>query len=325
MKFFLYTDGRLGVPARRSSSCSRSCTRPTRARSRSTSATLAAWNGARSGTAEVAVPRRSSIAFAVKVPLFPFHTWLPDVHTEAPTAGSVVLAGVHPEDGRVRLPALLVRAVPAGGGRPRAAAARARGDRHHLRGDRRRDADRPETHHRVLVGRAHGLRRARHLRAHDPGHRRRASFTMLSHGLTTGALFLARRHALRAPAHVRDRRVPAGSGSRAPVLGGLFLAATFASIGLPGFSGFVGEFLSLLGTFLIDRSYAIVATAGVILAAVYLLWAFQRAFTGEPRRREREDARRQRARARAWSCRCSRSACSSASTRSRCSTASSRR
>jgi NADH-quinone oxidoreductase subunit M len=62
----------------------------------------------------------------------------------------------------------------------------------------------------------------------------------------------------------------------------LFLAAWFASIGLPGFSGFIGEFLSLLGAFIWDRPYAIVATFGVIFAALYGLWAFQRAFTGKP-------------------------------------------
>jgi NADH-quinone oxidoreductase subunit M len=66
------------------------------------------------------------------------------------------------------------------------------------------------------------------------------------------------------------------------ILGGLCFAAGFASIGLPGFSGFIGEFLSLLGAFIWDRPYAIVATVGVILAAVYALWAFQRAFTGKP-------------------------------------------
>ena len=73
-----------------------------------------------------------------------------------------------------------------------------------------------------------------------------------------------------------------------PVFGGLFLAAMFAAIGLPGFSGFIGEFLALLGAFLTDRWYAIVATIGVILAAVYMLWAVQRAFTGEPDGRERQ-------------------------------------
>jgi NADH-quinone oxidoreductase subunit M len=104
---------------------------------------------------------------------------------------------------------------------------------------------------------------------------------MLSHPLTTGALFLVvgmlyeRRHTR----EIRDFR---GVWKTAPILSGFFLIALFAGIGLPGFSGFIGEFLSLLGTFIFDRPYAIVATFGVILAAVYSLWAFQRAFTGKP-------------------------------------------
>jgi NADH-quinone oxidoreductase subunit M len=68
--------------------------------------------------------------------------------------------------------------------------------------------------------------------------------------------------------------------SSVPVLTGLFIAAMFAGIGLPGFSGFIGEFLSLTGAFLYDRPYAIVATFGVIFAAVYMLWPFKKAFAG---------------------------------------------
>ncbi|MEI6570103.1 MAG: proton-conducting transporter membrane subunit, partial [Actinomycetes bacterium] len=68
----------------------------------------------------------------------------------------------------------------------------------------------------------------------------------------------------------------------APIMGGLFVVTAFASIGLPGFSGFVGEFLALLGTFMGHRWFAVVAASGVILAAIYLLWAVQRAFTGVP-------------------------------------------
>jgi NADH-quinone oxidoreductase subunit M len=106
-------------------------------------------------------------------------------------------------------------------------------------------------------------------------------FTMVSHGLTTGALFLLvgilydRRH---------TRQIDAFGGvwKAAPKLGGIFLAITFASIGLPGLSGFVGEFLSLIGTFVVHRPYAVLGAAGVILAAVYMLWGFQRVFTGEP-------------------------------------------
>jgi NADH-quinone oxidoreductase subunit M len=106
-------------------------------------------------------------------------------------------------------------------------------------------------------------------------------FTMISHGLTTGALFLLvgflydRRHTF----NISDF---GGLWKAAPIFGGVFLAIAFASIGLPGFSGFVGEFLALLGTFLVHRPYAVVSAVGVILAAVYLLWAYQRAFTGVP-------------------------------------------
>ena len=106
-------------------------------------------------------------------------------------------------------------------------------------------------------------------------------FTMISHGLTTGALFL-----LVGMLYDRQHTFEIGSfgglWKSIPILGGLFLVAAFASIGLPGFSGFIGEFLSLIGTFLVDKPYAIVGAIGVILAAVYLLWAYQRVFTGEP-------------------------------------------
>jgi NADH-quinone oxidoreductase subunit M len=104
---------------------------------------------------------------------------------------------------------------------------------------------------------------------------------MVSHPLTTGALFLVI-GMLYERRHTRELSAFRGVWKVTPVLGGLFLTALFAGIGLPGFSGFIGEFLSLLGTFVFDRPYAIVATIGVILAAVYGLWAFQRAFTGKP-------------------------------------------
>ena len=108
-----------------------------------------------------------------------------------------------------------------------------------------------------------------------------AVFTMVSHPLTTGALFLVI-GMLYERRHTREISAYRGVWKVAPMLGGLFLIALFAGIGLPGFSGFIGEFLSLLGAFVCDRPWAIVATSGVILAAVYMLWAFQRAFTGMP-------------------------------------------
>jgi NADH-quinone oxidoreductase subunit M len=104
---------------------------------------------------------------------------------------------------------------------------------------------------------------------------------MVSHGLTTGALFLLV-GILYDRRHTRDIGDFGGVWKSAPRLGAVFLAVTLASIGLPGLSGFVGEFLALIGTFVTHRPYAVVSAVGVILAAVYLLWAFQRVFTGEP-------------------------------------------
>jgi NADH-quinone oxidoreductase subunit M len=106
-----------------------------------------------------------------------------------------------------------------------------------------------------------------------------AVFTMVSHPLTTGALFLLV-GMIYERLHTREIGEMGGMWSSAPVLTGLFIVAMFAGIGLPGFSGFVGEFLSLAGAFLYDRPYAIVASFGVVFAAVYMLWPFKRAFAG---------------------------------------------
>lgn len=82
--------------------------------------------------------------------------------------------------------------------------------------------------------------------------------------------------------HTRQIDELGGIWKPAPVLTALFIMAMFAGIGLPGFSGFVGEFLALAGTFISERPYAVIAAVGVVLAAVYMLWAFQRVFTGKP-------------------------------------------
>ena len=104
---------------------------------------------------------------------------------------------------------------------------------------------------------------------------------MVNHGLSTGALFLLvgwiyeRRH-------TRQISELKGLFKVAPVMGGIFLLVMFSSIGLPGLNGFVGEYLILIGTFVTRRWWAVVAGTGVILAALYMLWAFQRTFHGEP-------------------------------------------
>jgi NADH-quinone oxidoreductase subunit M len=240
---------------------------------------LAAWNGLASGT-EKWLFLGFMAAFAIKAPLFPFHTWLPDVHTEAPTAGSVVLAGVilkmgaygflrfsfelFPQASVDFAPLLLTLAVIGIIYGSIVAA---------MQTDGKRVIAFSSVAHMgfIVLGifsiTVFGLDGA--------------SVTMLSHPLTTGALFLVI-GMLYERRHTREIADFGGIWRAAPILTAFFLVATFAGIGLPGFSGFVGEFLSLLGGFVAHRWWAVVATAGVILAAVYMLWMFQRVFTGVP-------------------------------------------
>ncbi|MDQ1467271.1 MAG: NADH-quinone oxidoreductase subunit, partial [Actinomycetota bacterium] len=245
--------------------------------------TLTAWTSAK-GNLSTGVARALflsfCVAFAVKVPLFPFHTWLPDAHTEAPTAGSVVLAGVllkmgtygflrfaipmFPQAAVDLAPILLVSGVI---GIVYGAIVAA------MQPDLKRLIAYSSIAHLGFVVLGTFALTTQGLQG--------ALFTMLSHGLTTSALFLLV-GMLYDRRHTRLISDFGGLWKSVPILAGLFVAATFASIGLPGFSGFVGEFLALIGTFLTHRWYAVVATTGVIFAAVYLLWAVQRAFMGEP-------------------------------------------
>jgi NADH-quinone oxidoreductase subunit M len=245
--------------------------------------TLTAWtsaNGNLSSGVGDALFLSFCVAFAVKVPLFPLHTWLPDAHTEAPTAGSVILAGVLLKMGtygflRFAIPMFPKAAVDLA---PIFLVAGVIGITYGaivaaMQSDLKRLVAYSSIAHLGFVvigvfslttqGVEGGL------------------FTMISHGLTTGALFLLI-GMLSDRRHTRLIADFGGLWKAVPILGGLFVAATFASIGLPGFSGFIGEFLALIGTFISHRWYAVVATTGVIFAAVYLLWAVQRAFTGEP-------------------------------------------
>ena len=262
-------------------------------------------------------------AFAVKVPLFPLHTWLPDAHTEAPTAGSVILAGVLLKMGTYGFLRFSLALFP-----------QASVDLAPL----------------LLVLGTVGIIYGAIVASMQPNLKRLVAyssvahlgfvvvgifalttqgieggiFTMISHGLTTGALFLLvgmlydRRHTF-------DIGSFGGLWKSVPILGGLFCATAFASIGLPGFSGFIGEFLVLIGTFIIDKPYAVIGghrrDPGRGVPAV----GVPAGVHGRAERREPQAPRDQPAASwRAWSP-CSRSACSSASTRSRCSTASSRR
>ena len=237
------------------------------------------WQGL-DGTTETLLFLGFMAAFAIKAPLFPFHTWLPDVHTEAPTAGSVVLAGVIIKMGAYGLlrfsfelfphasidlaPLMLTLGVI---GIVYGAIVAA------MQKNLKRVIAYSSVSHMgfVVLGifslTVFGLDGA--------------VFTMLSHPLTTGALFLVvgmmyeRRHTYEMDEY-------GGIWKSAPVLTGMFIIAMFTGIGLPGFSGFIGEFLSLLGTFISERPWAVVGATGVILAAVYMLWSFQKVFTGKP-------------------------------------------
>jgi NADH-quinone oxidoreductase subunit M len=240
---------------------------------------LAHWTGL-SETTEYWLFFGFMAAFAIKAPLFPFHTWLPDVHTEAPTAGSVVLAGVILKMGAYGVLRFGFELFPRASARFAwlflllAVIGIIYGS---VVAAMQRDAKRVIAYSSVahmgfiLLGifsiTVWGIDGA--------------SFTMVSHPLTTGALFLVI-GMLYERRHTRMIDQFGGIWKSAPILTALFLIAMFAGIGLPGFSGFVGEFLSLLGTFTIHRWYAVVATVGVILGAVYMLWMFQRVFTGVP-------------------------------------------
>jgi NADH-quinone oxidoreductase subunit M len=215
-----------------------------------------------------------ALAFAIKVPLFPFHTWLPDAHVEAPTAGSVILAGVmlkmgtyglvrfafplFPEAAAYFAPALAVLAVI--GIIYGALVAMVQPDMKKL------VAYSSVSHLGfVVLG----------IAAMNTQGVSGAVYQMLSHGVSTGGLFLIV-GMLSDRRHTRQIAEYGGLKNVTPHLVAAFLILTLASIGLPGLNGFVGEFLILLGAFRWDPRLAAFAATGVILSATYMLWMFQR-------------------------------------------------
>jgi NADH-quinone oxidoreductase subunit M len=226
------------------------------------------------------------VAFAIKVPLFPFHTWLPDAHTEAPTAASVLLAGVLLKLGTYGLLRFNLALFP----------------------DAAVDMA-PWLAGLAVVGIIYGALVA----IVQPDVKRLVAYSsvshlgfivlgifaltsqglqgsviqMVNHGLATGALFLLvgmiydRRH-------TREIDDYGGLARVMPLFAGFFLFTAFAPIGLPGLNGFIGEFKILLGSYITLPGHAIVAAFGVVLAAVYLLWAYERMFTGPVSKKENE-------------------------------------
>ncbi|MCP5032876.1 MAG: NADH-quinone oxidoreductase subunit M [Actinomycetia bacterium] len=229
-------------------------------------------------TAALLVFLSFAVAFAVKVPLAPVHTWLPDAHTEAPTAGSVILAGVMLKLGTygfIRFgvylfpkivddlaPIFLTLGVI---GIVYGAAVAT------MQRDLKRLVAYSSVAHMgfIVVG----------IFALNTQGLQGGVLQMINHGISTGALFILvgwiyeRRH-------TREIAALGGLQSAAPIMAAVFTLVMLSSVGLPGLNGFVGEFLILLGAFSSARWWSVVAVSGVILAALYLLWAYQRSFHG---------------------------------------------
>ncbi len=225
-----------------------------------------------------------ALAFAIKVPMFPFHTWLPDAHVEAPTAGSVILAGVllkmgtygfiriclpmFPEATIAYLPYICILALIAiiyG-----ALVAMVQKDVKSL------VAFSSVSHMGFIMLGMFAL----NLEGFEG-----AVLQMINHGISTGALFLVvgmiyeRRH-------TRMIAEFGGIAKVMPTYAAIFMIVTLSSIGLPLTNGFVGEFLILLGVFKANYVYGIIAASGVVFAACYMLWMYQRVFFGKVTREE---------------------------------------
>ncbi len=219
------------------------------------------------------------IGFAVKVPIFPLHTWLPDAHTEAPTSGSIVLAALllkagpygllrfnldlFPEASRYFAQTISVLAVI---GIVYGAIVAM------MQTDVKRLVAYSSVSHMgfVILG----------IFTLTPEGMSGAVIQMVNHGLSTGLLFFCV-GMLYERTHTRDMAEMGGMGDVTPWIAASFLVATLSSIGLPGLNNFVGEFLVILGAFGSNRVLGAIAVSGVVLAAIYMLWAYQRTFQGK--------------------------------------------
>ncbi|HEV8197322.1 MAG TPA: NADH-quinone oxidoreductase subunit M [Gemmatimonadales bacterium] len=229
-----------------------------------------------------------ALAFAIKVPVFPFHTWLPDAHVEAPTAGSVLLAGVLLKLGTYGFLRFAVPFFPA-------------------------VATSPWVTNLILVLAIVGIVYGALVAMVQPDIKKLVAYSsvshlgfvmlgiwaatvqsiegaimvMIGHGLSTGALFFLV-GMLYERRHTRDISAYGGIARVVPVFSLVFTVVALSSIGLPGLNGFIGEFLVLLGSFRGHPVATGIATTGVIFAAAYLLWALQRIIYNKLDKQENE-------------------------------------
>jgi NADH-quinone oxidoreductase subunit M len=229
-----------------------------------------------------------ALAFAVKTPLFPFHTWLPDAHVQAPTAGSIILAGVLLKMGtygylRLAMPIFPQAAVQWG---PVVGALAVIGIIYGalvalMQKDIKSLVAYSSVAHLgyVMLG----------LVAFNTIGISGSVLQMVNHGLSTGALFLMVGY-LYERRHTRMLNEFGGLWKSIPVFCGLFLVVALSSAGMPGLNGFVGEFTIMLGAYQVMPWYAIIAAVGVILAAWYLLTAFRQMAQGQITRPENDKA-----------------------------------
>ncbi|MBI5098584.1 MAG: NADH-quinone oxidoreductase subunit M [Nitrospirae bacterium] len=219
-------------------------------------------------------------AFAVKVPMFPVHTWLPDAHTEAPTAGSVILAGVlikmgaygflrfsmpmFPDATKFFMKPMLILSVIAIIYGALVCLAQK---------DLKRLIAYSSVSHMGFVTLGIFALNSQGLEG--------GILQMLNHGVITGALFLMI-GIIYERTHTRAIADYGGFAGLVPWFAGLFMVLTLASIGLPGTNGFIGEFLILFGAFKAQKIYGVLAATGVILGAGYMLWLYQRIFWEKP-------------------------------------------
>jgi NADH-quinone oxidoreductase subunit M len=220
-----------------------------------------------------------AVAFAIKVPLFPFHTWLPDAHVQAPTAGSVILAGVLLKMGTYGLVRFAFPLFPAAAAEfaPWIAGLAVIGIVYGalvamVQPDMKKLVAYSSVSHLgfVVLG----------ICAMNVNGVQGAVYQMLAHGISTGGLFyivgmLSDRR------HTRAISEYGGLKGVVPRLTAAFVIITLASIGMPGLNGFIGEFLIMVGAFRWDPRYVVAAGLGVILSAVYMLWMVQRVYYGK--------------------------------------------